>query len=137
MKRRKTVSLKIIGRVRNNIQMEVSWQLWRTVVSDIIVDRKFSQDLIGIDLYRYIVVVFFMNRAGVRRSIGSLATCFPERPNPIGVTVVELLKKDGDVLVVQGLDAFDGTQVLDIKPYTPWSLLRLNKRIPDINLEKY
>jgi len=41
----------------------------------------------------------------------------PERPNPIGLAVVELLKRDKNVLTVKALDAYDGTPVLDIKPY--------------------
>ena len=41
----------------------------------------------------------------------------PERPYPIGLAVVELLKRDKNVLTVKALDAYDGTSVLDIKPY--------------------
>ncbi|MCL5877326.1 MAG: tRNA (N6-threonylcarbamoyladenosine(37)-N6)-methyltransferase TrmO [Candidatus Bathyarchaeota archaeon] len=51
---------------------------------------------------------------------GIFATRTMLRPNPIGLTIVELLKVDGSVLTVRGLDAFDGTPVLDIKPYDPW-----------------
>jgi tRNA (Thr-GGU) A37 N-methylase len=41
----------------------------------------------------------------------------PQRPNPIGLTVVELLRRDGPRLHVRGVDMLDGTPVLDIKPY--------------------
>ena len=41
----------------------------------------------------------------------------PERPNPIGLAVVELLKRDENILTIKALDAYDGTPVLDIKPY--------------------
>ena len=45
------------------------------------------------------------------------------RPNPIGLTVVELVGVDGNILTVKGLDAFDGTPVLDIKPYDQWDIV--------------
>jgi tRNA (adenine37-N6)-methyltransferase len=51
------------------------------------------------------------------RPHGVFATRSPRRPNPIGLTVVELLKRDGPMLRVRGLDMLDGTPILDIKPY--------------------
>jgi tRNA (adenine37-N6)-methyltransferase len=50
------------------------------------------------------------------REHGVFATRSPRRPNPIGLTVVELLRRDGNVLHVRGLDMLDGTPILDIKP---------------------
>jgi tRNA-Thr(GGU) m(6)t(6)A37 methyltransferase TsaA len=51
------------------------------------------------------------------RPHGVFATRAPRRPNPIGLTVVELLKREGAVLYVRGLDMLEGTPVLDLKPY--------------------
>jgi tRNA (adenine37-N6)-methyltransferase len=51
------------------------------------------------------------------RPHGVFATRSPQRPNPIGLTVVELLRREGTQLHVRGLDMLDGTPVLDIKPY--------------------
>ena len=51
------------------------------------------------------------------RPHGVFATRSPRRPNPIGLTVVELLRRQGPVLHVRGLDMLDGTPILDIKPY--------------------
>jgi tRNA-Thr(GGU) m(6)t(6)A37 methyltransferase TsaA len=51
------------------------------------------------------------------RPHGVFATRAPRRPNPIGLTVVQLLRRDGPRLHVRGLDMLDGTPVLDIKPY--------------------
>ena len=51
------------------------------------------------------------------RSHGVFATRSPRRPNPIGLTVVKLLKRDGRMLHVRGVDMLDGTPILDIKPY--------------------
>ena len=51
------------------------------------------------------------------RPHGVFATRSPERPNPLGLTVVELLGRQGNVLRVRGVDMIDGTPVLDVKPY--------------------
>jgi tRNA-Thr(GGU) m(6)t(6)A37 methyltransferase TsaA len=51
------------------------------------------------------------------RPHGVFATRSPRRPNPIGLTVVELLRREGGVLHVRGVDMLDGTPILDIKPY--------------------
>ena len=48
---------------------------------------------------------------------GVFATRSPHRPNPIGLTVVELLRREGHLLHVHGVDMLDGTPVLDVKPY--------------------
>jgi len=48
---------------------------------------------------------------------GVFATRSPRRPNPIGLTVVELLRKEGRLLHVRGIDMLEGTPILDIKPY--------------------
>ena len=51
------------------------------------------------------------------RPHGVFATRAPRRPNPIGLTVVRLLRREGQVLHVRGLDMLDGTPIVDIKPY--------------------
>ena len=51
------------------------------------------------------------------RQHGVFATRSPRRPNPIGLTVVELLRREGSTLHVRGVDMLDGTPILDIKPY--------------------
>ena len=52
--------------------------------------------------------------------LGVFATRTMLRPNPIGLTLVELVKVESNVLTVRGIDAFDGTPVLDIKPFDAW-----------------
>lgn len=49
--------------------------------------------------------------------VGVFATDSPVRPNPIGLTLVTLVRREGNVLFVRGLDLYDGTPVLDLKPY--------------------
>ncbi|MGD0070307.1 MAG: tRNA (N6-threonylcarbamoyladenosine(37)-N6)-methyltransferase TrmO [Candidatus Bathyarchaeia archaeon] len=62
--------------------------------------------------------------------LGVFATRTNFRPNPIGLTLVELLKVEGNTLTVRGLDAFDGTPILDIKPFDSWDTAK-NARVPD------
>jgi tRNA-Thr(GGU) m(6)t(6)A37 methyltransferase TsaA len=50
---------------------------------------------------------------------GLFATRYPRRPNQIGLTVVKLLRRKGNILFVQGIDVINGTPLLDIKPYVP------------------
>jgi tRNA-Thr(GGU) m(6)t(6)A37 methyltransferase TsaA len=49
---------------------------------------------------------------------GVFATRSPDRPNPIGICIVEFVRREGNLLFVRGLDAIDGTPLLDIKPYS-------------------
>ncbi len=61
------------------------------------------------------------------RPHGVFATRSPKRPNPIGLTVVELLRRDGPRLHVRGVDMLEGTPILDLKPYlsaVPQEMLR-------------
>jgi tRNA-Thr(GGU) m(6)t(6)A37 methyltransferase TsaA len=102
-----------------------------SAVSKIVIDRKFSRGLQGLEDFSHFYVLFFLHRMPKRsffprvnpqgradiKKVGIFATRSPHRPNPIGLTLVKLLKKRGRVLTVKGLDAYDGTPVLDIKPH--------------------
>ena len=91
---------------------------------------NFEQALEDIQSFNFIWVLFWFHlnttwkpkvsppRSGLRR--GVFATRSPYRPNPIGLSVVELRKVDGLVLSVRSLDILDGTPVLDLKPYVPY-----------------
>lgn len=95
---------------------------------EIVVAKEFAEALDDIEGFSHLIVVFIFHRAegfklktvppGERRKRGIFATRSPHRPNPLGLTVVKLLEKQGNVLKVSGLDMIDGTPVLDIKPYT-------------------
>lgn len=99
------------------------------VISEIEVFREFEQGLQDIDGFSHIVVIFWFHKSegysllvkppGEDSLHGLFATRSPRRPCPLGLTVVELVGRDGNVLRVKGLDAIDGTPVLDIKPHIP------------------
>jgi tRNA-Thr(GGU) m(6)t(6)A37 methyltransferase TsaA len=107
---------------------------WRSVVSQIHIDNAFKAGLQRLDDWSHIVVIFSMHattfdpsadlcsRPGGREDMpetGVFAQRSHRTPNTIGMTTVKLLEVDGNVLTVQGLDAIDGTPVLDLKPYAP------------------
>ena len=62
--------------------------------------------------------------------LGVFATRTMLRPNPVGLTLVELVKVEGNVLTIRGLDAFDGTPILDIKPFDSWDTAK-NVKVPE------
>ena len=87
------------------------------------------EDLEGWD-YLWVIFWFHLNRGwrpkvlpprGPRRRRGVLATRSPHRPNPLGLSAVQLERVDGLTLHVRGADMVDGTPVLDIKPYVPYT----------------
>ena len=122
-----------IGTVKSPVTEGVD-QGWGDVVSEIHVDADLADGLHGLESFSHVVVVFDMHRSSwtptndlVRRPqgredmplLGIFAQRAKHRPNPIGVTSVRLLGVEGNVLRVGGLDAIDGTPILDIKPYFP------------------
>jgi tRNA (adenine37-N6)-methyltransferase len=58
-------------------------------------------------------------RRGVGELTGVFSLCSPNRPNGIGLSILKLIKVDGNMLHVKNVDILDGTPILDIKPYKP------------------
>jgi tRNA (Thr-GGU) A37 N-methylase len=63
--------------------------------------------------------------------VGVFATRSPRRPNPIGIACPRLLRREGNRLVVSGLDAWDGTPIIDLKGYAPRDECRPDATVPD------
>jgi len=126
------IALKAIGIVRNGIKQRPE-QGWEKVISEIVVDSSLDEALDNLDEFSHLIVLFWMHQATTGQLpmkvhpmgkvglplVGLFATRSPHRPNPVGEATVRLLRRRGNVLVVQGLDAIDGTPVIDIKPYIP------------------
>lgn len=98
-------------------------------VAEIKIFEEYLDGLRGLEEYSHIIVIWVLDR---RRRVtllshphgdpsaplvGVFATRSPNRPTPIGLTVVELVRIDGSSIFVRGLDAWTGTPILDIKPY--------------------
>lgn len=97
-------------------------------IGEVVVNPKLAGGLDGIESFRYLILIFGFHlvsvtgklkvrswRDGVER--GVFATRSPHRPNPLGLSVVKLLRREGNRLFVEGVDMLDGTPLLDIKPY--------------------
>jgi tRNA-Thr(GGU) m(6)t(6)A37 methyltransferase TsaA len=138
-----------VGFVRNNIEepslvarhgdLDYENQAHRPthpseIISEIVIDANYAGILDGIEDFSHLLVLYWahlvksegrlltrvhpMGRKDLPL-VGVFSTCSPARPNPILVIAVRLLERHGNVLRVEGLDAVDGSPVLDIKPYLP------------------
>jgi tRNA-Thr(GGU) m(6)t(6)A37 methyltransferase TsaA len=133
--------LQAIGHVRNDVTAPRA-RGWEKVASSIELLPGNGPRLQGLDAYSHVIVVFYMDLAAWApdkpeqltlesgNTYGILATRSQLRPNHLGVSAVPLLGLEGDCLRVRGLDAIDGTAVLDIKPYLPEYDAVVDARIP-------
>ena len=91
------------------------------------IQPEFEPGLLDIEGFSHLYVIWAFDRSeGCNLVVtppsddlphGVFATRSPRRPNPIGLTVVQLISREGTVLSVRGIDMLDGTPILDIKPY--------------------
>lgn len=127
------MNLMTIGIVKSSVTEGVD-ENWGEVITEIQLDEGLAAGLQGLEEFSHILVIFYMHQSQfdsgvnlVRRPrgredmplLGIFAQRAKHRPNPIGITAVRLLGVEGNTLRVQGLDAIDGSPVLDIKPYFP------------------
>ena len=108
---------------------------------------EFCAGLLGIEEFSHIVLLYWLNqrdneddrrtllvfprRHAVDFEVGVFACRSPSRPNPIGLCVVELVDVDGCTITVKGLDALQGSPVVDIKPYIPRADFIADARVPN------
>jgi tRNA-Thr(GGU) m(6)t(6)A37 methyltransferase TsaA len=120
---------------------EVPFQAYKSEeIGEIEVFKEYEEGLKDIEGFSHLIILYMFHKS-VKRSVkrehhlesrgllvkpylddtlrGLFATRSPNRPNPIGLTIVELLERKGNVLKVRGIDMLDGTPLLDIKPYVP------------------
>jgi tRNA-Thr(GGU) m(6)t(6)A37 methyltransferase TsaA len=125
---KESVTYKAIGHVENDFDEPSVPEKIRSTESRIVLDPALTEGLRGLEPGQRIMVVFYFHRSkgydlrqhpqgdSSRPRRGVFALRSPRRPNPIGVTVVDLVAVEGNVLRVRGLDAINGTPVLDLKP---------------------
>ena len=134
------IVLKPIGIVRTSFSDEEVKNSWEGVEGVIEIFEEYAKGLEGIEGFSHIIVLAYLHKTAEKQrkvlkvkhrrlrrfgikiddipEVGVFCTDSPHRPNPIALTVVELVKREGRFLHVKGLDLFNGTPVLDIKPYT-------------------
>lgn len=136
--------LEIIARVRNG-RASADDAGWGQVESRIELEPAFAAGLEGLDQFSHVLVVFYMHLDPDREPLtllrrprgrhdmpllGVFAQRGRMRPNPIGITTAEIVRLEPGVVVVRGLDAVDGTPVLDLKPHAPVFDRRDPVRVP-------
>ena len=127
------MNIEPIGFVKNDVLNPYDME-WGEVISEITVNENYASGLIGLEDFTHAIIIFFMHKASFsmenhlerhpkRRldlpKIGIFAQRARHRPNPIGITSVQIISVKNNILTVKGLDAIDGTPIVDIKPYFP------------------
>ncbi|MEJ2251759.1 MAG: tRNA (N6-threonylcarbamoyladenosine(37)-N6)-methyltransferase TrmO [Candidatus Lokiarchaeota archaeon] len=148
----KEYKIKPIGHVKVLSEGKIRVQSKESTISELIIDKEFRQCLEGIEDFSHLLVSFWPHLLNEeQRKIkkvyprgkntiplkGVFATRSPARPNPILISVVEVLKREKDKIKVRGLDAINGTPLIDIKPYIPYfdsDKIRLPKWIKDLKI---
>lgn len=127
------IEIEPIGFVKNDFKDKVPDD-YKEKESIIKVKKGYSEALLGIEEHSHITVLMWFHEGD--RSIkqvhpmadesnpltGVFATRSPVRPNPVAVTVCELIKREENELLVKGLDGLNGTPVIDIKSYKPYDV---------------
>lgn len=124
------ISLKPIGFIHNNLGQR-RFNQWSDTESELVIDREYTDALYGLTDYSHIEVLFYLHemkhpfRSLIHPTgnpeypkMGAFATRTPNRPCRIGLTTCALLSLDDNIIRVRGLDAYDGSPILDIKPYS-------------------
>jgi tRNA-Thr(GGU) m(6)t(6)A37 methyltransferase TsaA len=117
-----------IGYVKNEFDLPAAPETIRSSEATIILNPDLTEGLLGLEAGQQVMVIFNFHlsegftllqhpRGDVTRSQrGVFALRSPNRPNPIGVSIADILKVEGNKLQVRGLDAINGTPVIDLKP---------------------
>jgi tRNA-Thr(GGU) m(6)t(6)A37 methyltransferase TsaA len=140
------LTMQPIGYVRSKVK-EPRPDGWDSVECDVVLRPELEPMLLNLGDYSHIIAVFWPHKVpdDVRGSkpqihprddeqyplMGILATRSQIRPNPVLTSPVRLLSVKGSILHVRGLDAIDGTPVLDIKPYLPHHDSIPDAKVPD------
>src|SRR3989344_5231436 len=122
------IKIKPIGFVVNQEQKHFGG--WQNVITDLIIDKKYQDALEGLNDYSHLIVIYWMHdvktcdirhipqgKVGEVPKVGIFACRCPQRPNPIGISTVKIIKIQDNIITVHGLDAINNTPILDIKPY--------------------
>jgi formylmethanofuran dehydrogenase subunit E len=123
-----SINLKIIGVVHSPYKSisDAPFQ-GKNEISEIEVDRDYLEGLQDIEGFTHLHILFWLHKSTDFSLLvktpwdtiphGIFSTRSPHRPNPIGHAVVELVERKNNKIIVKGLDAIEGTPIIDIKPY--------------------
>ena len=129
----KNIIISPVATVKNNVheKKDISWGEDTSVI---ILNDEYISGLKGLEDFSHCIIIFYLDKANYEKEkhlqrrpqnrsdmplVGIFSQRGKDRPNKIGMTAVEIVSVSDSELVVKGLDAVDGTPVLDIKPYYP------------------
>ncbi len=127
------IIMKPVGYVENGIKNKKD-DSWGEDISSIVLEEEYYGGLKGLEDFSHIIVVYYLDKAVYEKEkhlqrrprnredmplIGIFSQRGKDRPNTIGVSSVQIISVEDQYITVKGLDAIDGTPVLDIKPYYP------------------
>ena len=128
------ITIQPIATIKNDISKSHTNADWGKIVSEIHFDEALAPGLQGLSDWSHVVVIFSLHESQfdvthdlVQRprgldempEVGIFAQRTQQRPNTIGVSAVKIVSVEQNIVRVKGLDAINGTPVLDIKPYAP------------------
>ena len=127
------IIMKPIGYVHNQIKSKKD-TAWGEDISAVILNEEYRNGLNGLEDFSHVIILCYLDKAKYEKEkhlcrrpqnrddmplVGIFSQRTKDRPNTIGITAVQLVSVHEQSIVVKGLDAIDGTPVLDIKPYFP------------------
>lgn len=127
------IIMRPIGYVKNEVQgkKDVSWGEELSVIT---LKEEYYNGLTGLENFSHVIIIYYLDKANYESDkhlqrrpqnrddmplVGIFSQRGKDRPNKIGMTSVQIVSVDEKSLTVKGLDAIDGTSILDIKPYYP------------------
>jgi tRNA-Thr(GGU) m(6)t(6)A37 methyltransferase TsaA len=129
----KEIKLKPIGFVSSSVTEQTD-ENWGKIISRILLQPEYAGALSGLEDFSHAIIITYLHQAKYEKEkhlqrrprgvesmpkVGIFSQRAKDRPNPIGVTTVKIITVGEGYIEVQGLDAINGTPILDIKPYYP------------------
>ncbi|MGL5647776.1 MAG: tRNA (N6-threonylcarbamoyladenosine(37)-N6)-methyltransferase TrmO [Clostridium sp.] len=139
------INLTPIGYVSNDVQNRKD-KSWGDDISKISLEKQYVGGLTGLSDFSHAIIIYYLDKAKFDKDkhiqrkpqnrddmplVGIFSQRGKDRPNQIGMTSVKIISTSDDVLIIQGLDAIDGTPILDIKPYYPVYDCKVGAIVPE------
>ncbi len=128
-----TLNIKTIGTIETSFVdlegMPIQPSGAEEVTGTITLYKEYEEGLQDIEGFSHIILLYYFHKSkGYSLRVkpflddqkkGLFSTRAPRRPNPIGISIVQLLKREANTLIIKGIDVLNGTPLIDIKPYVP------------------
>lgn len=139
------IKLKEVATVKNSVSKRMDAN-WGDIISEIKLKDEYKGAFKGLNDFSHVIVITYLQQATYNKEkhlqrrprnleelpiLGIMSQRGKNRPNPIGITSVKVIESNNDVLKVSGLDAINGTPVVDVKPYFPHYDCKKNVTTPE------